>query len=655
MSSILLAVRRRWPWALGAGLAVALLVWLPELRRPPALHRASAGLLVGDLKPFAARLPADISVDSPAALVASDAVGDLAASLMLAFPDGKGMEQDDDALLDARNKDADAADALRARIRAGWAEGKVTAAAGDGATAVRAANAWARAAAIVVRRLPGVSRELLDREIARIRERLEAADLQAGPAERRREEALRRLDALDDAEGALSARAEQLRAAQDRALARIKSIELLEHRLREALPAGQEENGISSPLLDRLRQERESIRAEIAIRKLERTPEAPEAVRLQGRLQDVVEEIRKELFHARDATVVKLRNSVDELDAERRALDERRLRISLDRREAQEELGARDPALEELLGLRSQLAAAEEAARKLDVAVGPVTLGEPAERADVSGGVRGAVVLGGLGAGLLAALGAALLAQSLDRRVRTATDVRRALGLPLVARVPVAAEPFLLRAPAEDPIARAFSIGAGVLRGYLEEREYRTVLVVGAVAGEGTTTCAVDLAVALARKGLSVALLDADLRGPRIAGLFGLDDYWGLASILRGDEPPAEFPAPAPDLPNLRVIPAGAAADIGPESLESGRFIEFLRVLREGHEVVVVDGPPLRDGGDAVTLAGLADTVIRVVRWGLWTDASLGWSRDVLRNLRADVAGAVLNLAPPADDPASLA
>ncbi|HEX7899609.1 MAG TPA: CpsD/CapB family tyrosine-protein kinase, partial [Planctomycetota bacterium] len=187
-----------------------------------------------------------------------------------------------------------------------------------------------------------------------------------------------------------------------------------------------------------------------------------------------------------------------------------------------------------------------------------------------------------------------------------------------------------------------YSLAAGVLRGYMAEREFRVVLVTSAAAGEGKSTAAANLATALARKGVNVALVDADLRAPRLSTIFGLDDSQGLSTLLMGAEIQPDLPAGATDVASLRVLTSGPTSDLPEELLESPRMAELLKALRERYEVVVIDGPPVAAGGDAVTLARLADTVAWVVRAGRLPAGRLGWVKHILKNVGADVAGVIL-------------
>jgi receptor protein-tyrosine kinase len=247
---------------------------------------------------------------------------------------------------------------------------------------------------------------------------------------------------------------------------------------------------------------------------------------------------------------------------------------------------------------------------------------------------------------LLAAAGAAVASDGGDSRVRTDADVKRHLDLATLAIVEEDGQPLVLRARPADPLSETYSAAAAVLRGYLKERDFRVVAVTSAGAGEGKSTTAANLAVALARKGLNVAIVDGDLRRPRLHEVFGVENAQGLSTVLLGGEVDPELAAGATELAGLRLLPSGPTADLPGELLESGRMGELLRALRERYDVVLVDAPPLGRSGDAATLSRLADTVVWVIRSGASTRGELGWTRHLLKNLRADVAGAVLSFAP---------
>jgi Mrp family chromosome partitioning ATPase len=178
----------------------------------------------------------------------------------------------------------------------------------------------------------------------------------------------------------------------------------------------------------------------------------------------------------------------------------------------------------------------------------------------------------------------------------------------------------------------------------LAGEDIRTVLVTGAVYGEGRSTVAAGLATAYALGGRRVALVDLHLRYPGIAGRFDLDGRPGLTDVVLkhlpleaalarveldldgSDPPPVETPG------ELDVLAAG------PEPVDCGEVSASAAVagvvdrLRATHDLVVLDAPPLLPVGDTRALSPLADALIVVVNPSLLR-------RPVLAELRRAVRG----------------
>src|SRR5204863_1888835 len=129
------------------------------------------------------------------------------------------------------------------------------------------------------------------------------------------------------------------------------------------------------------------------------------------------------------------------------------------------------------------------------------------------------------------------------------------------------------------------------------------------------------------------------------------DNSRGFSTLLLGPEP-AE-PEPDPDqvimqteIPTLRVLPAGPTNEIVGDLHDSPRMIDFLRTQRERFDMVILDAAPLTGVGDAVALSRVVDTCLWVVRSGSTDRETLGWAKHLLKTVRADVAGVILNFSP---------
>ena len=170
----------------------------------------------------------------------------------------------------------------------------------------------------------------------------------------------------------------------------------------------------------------------------------------------------------------------------------------------------------------------------------------------------------------------------------------------------------------------------------------RTILVTSAVPGEGKTATASNIAISLTQTGARVLLIDADMRRPRMEGLFGIRDKPGLANFLTGAEQLQSVIHPTP-VADLFLIPCGAIPPNPGELILSGRFREMLDTLRARFEYVIIDSPPLTNVSEGRIIATSVEGVVFVIR-ALSTSrhASLR-SLDQLEKTHSRVLGVVLN------------
>lgn len=147
-----------------------------------------------------------------------------------------------------------------------------------------------------------------------------------------------------------------------------------------------------------------------------------------------------------------------------------------------------------------------------------------------------------------------------------------------------------------------------------QKRPIAVVALTSAVAGEGKTITVANLAACAARRGVRTALVDCDLRRPRIASLFGLEEGPGLAAVLGGRKRIEDVLRIGPR--GLTVVPAGVAPDDPAQLFGGTAFAAVLDKLRHTHEEIYLDLPPSLPFSDAIAAASAADGVVVVVRDG---------------------------------------
>jgi tyrosine-protein kinase len=245
--------------------------------------------------------------------------------------------------------------------------------------------------------------------------------------------------------------------------------------------------------------------------------------------------------------------------------------------------------------------------------------------------------------GLLVGAAAAFVLERGRPRVRTWREVAVVTGYRVVGRIPPSR--VLRGASAEAMVDPAVGAAIRTLRTNLErlsrEQPVHVLVVTSSLPGEGKTTVSGSLAVALARLDANILLVDADLRRPGMAKLFGGDPRPGLAEVLRGDADLEDCIRPG-SVPGLHLLLTESDPDAG--DLLARGFADVLRAARRRFDVVVVDAPPLLGGDDARTLTTLCDGVLLVVASDTLATA-VAEAAAALDALGARVLGAVANRA----------
>lgn len=145
----------------------------------------------------------------------------------------------------------------------------------------------------------------------------------------------------------------------------------------------------------------------------------------------------------------------------------------------------------------------------------------------------------GLLIGLVVGIAGAIARATFDTKVRGESDVRRITEKPILAGIAfdndAVKKPLLTQVAPQSPRAEAFRQLRTNLRFAHVGHNSKTVLVTSSIAGEGKSTTATNLALAIAESGQTVVLVDADLRRPMVADYLGLEKSAGLTTALIGE------------------------------------------------------------------------------------------------------------------------
>ncbi|MGP8246995.1 MAG: GumC family protein [Bryobacteraceae bacterium] len=175
----------------------------------------------------------------------------------------------------------------------------------------------------------------------------------------------------------------------------------------------------------------------------------------------------------------------------------------------------------------------------------------------------------------------------------------------------------------------------------------RVVAVTSAMEGEGKTTTATNLGIALAESGRRVLLIDADRRRPHLDRVFRVSNQWGLSDYLLETTPTGLLDisklVSATDVPNLFVLPAGTDRSCVPNLVNNARAADLLAALGKCYDAIVIDTPPMLALSDARGIGRMADGVVLVVRAERTPEQLLLAMAEKLEQDGTPVLGAVLN------------
>jgi len=258
------------------------------------------------------------------------------------------------------------------------------------------------------------------------------------------------------------------------------------------------------------------------------------------------------------------------------------------------------------------------------------------------------LALGGL-IGLMLGVGLALLRDRLDNTVKDRAEATEATGAAVIGAVPFDAD--LPKRPLV-PFGEGHSSSAEAYRQLRTNLQFldvdhppKTLVITSAVPGEGKTTTALNLAMVLAESGNRVALVEGDLRRPRITRYLQLIENVGITNVLAGSVDLDDVLQPTVS-PRVTVLASGPHPPNPSELLGSSNMRALLDELRARYDYVVIDAPPLLPVTDAAVLTTVADGAILVARHGHTKREQLSRAAANLRAIDATVLGTIIAMVP---------
>ena len=171
----------------------------------------------------------------------------------------------------------------------------------------------------------------------------------------------------------------------------------------------------------------------------------------------------------------------------------------------------------------------------------------------------------------------------------------------------------------------------------------RHILFTGLENGAGTTLMCACSAIGLVRNTrTTAALVEANVASPALASYLGLPNSPGLADVLDGSATMEQVTALMPECPGLTIVTAGEGTPSVGEFADA-RFHQTLTKLRDEHECLFIDAPPILTHPESRLLLELVDGVVLVVRARSTSKRAVADVERLLGEMNVPILGSILN------------
>ncbi len=261
------------------------------------------------------------------------------------------------------------------------------------------------------------------------------------------------------------------------------------------------------------------------------------------------------------------------------------------------------------------------------------------------------IIIVGLLIGLGLAFAYVFLKNYFDNTVKTPEDIQRK-NVNVLGWIPRVDELVLKETSATDFVIskRPDSVTSESFRALRTRIQFsrpdkntlKTIVVTSPAPQEGKTFVTVNLAGSFAQAEKKVLLVDCDLRKPRVHRIFEAKKEPGLIDYLVGEKKLEEIIHKS-ELKNLSFITSGTIPPNPAEMLDSKQMDEFLALVRESYDYVIIDSPPIIAVTDAEILAKKVDGAVLVVSSEITEYQMLERAIQLIQHDNTTLIGTVLN------------
>lgn len=460
---------------------------------------------------------------------------------------------------------------------------------------------------------------------------------------------------LIDLEGVLTVSSNELKALTD-SLVQVRNKLAVSENIYKRIRSGEMKKGDSQslqavlqhPLIQDLKQDESKLERQVLDMSRRYGPKHPSMISARSELESIQRNINIQISNIVDgverdyeidkANEKSLRVAVDKVKTTVQEINRKQFRLRSLEREVQTNKDLYDAFFKRIQETSATSDLQTANARIVDKAFTPQNPVKPKKKLIV--GIAALL-------GLMVSCGIAFLLEMLNNTIRTTRDIEEKLNLPVLGVIPKLTDKKLLDHVFNlfnDKSQPGFGEALRTIRTSINltamDQQHRLFAVTSTVPGEGKSSTASNLALALGQLGKTL-LVDCDLRRPVVGKNYHIKGgSAGLANLLAGT---ANISDAVHKLEGIDVIPCGLVPPNPQELLSSERFSTLLKKLREHYDYVVLDCPPVQNVSDVLMVSRHCDGIVYVVEAGRMQANAVSSAVGRLLQARVPVTGVVLN------------
>jgi len=261
---------------------------------------------------------------------------------------------------------------------------------------------------------------------------------------------------------------------------------------------------------------------------------------------------------------------------------------------------------------------------------------------------RKLIITVGLMFGLILGVVLAFIRNAYDNTIKDVEEIEEELGIPIAATIPKyktqvdGERELVIKTKPKSSVAESFRLLRTNLKFLTPKSQSTVVAVTSTVAGEGKTSIASNLAVALQMLNKRVIIINLDLRKPTLHKAFGIANGRGLSAYL-SDQVGLDKILKHTNMEKLDIITAGSVPPNPSELISSDKMFELIKRLKKYYDYIILDTPPVGVVTDARVILEEADITLYVVRYGYTKKDLLNLIKKLYKEINKKNFAIVLN------------